>query len=179
MTGVSPRLAALRQAFDDGFAAPVRPEPRDVEHLLAARIAGTAYALRGRETAGLIGDRTVTGLLGPLPELVGITAARGALVPVYSLATLLGHPRESNDRWLALGRGATPIALAFETFEGFVSVHPAQIVAISELDGGHRHAPEVVHEGATLRFVISLSSLLHAIEQRIGAPVSRKGSESE
>ncbi len=106
-------LADLRAQFDRGYAeAPPEPEG-DHEDVLDVRVGERPYALRLSELAALWADKVVTPLPGPVSSQRGLAASRGALVPVYDLAQLLGHARPVEARWLAvLARPA--LGLAFD-----------------------------------------------------------------
>jgi chemotaxis signal transduction protein len=54
-----------------------------------------------------------------LPGLLGLSAVRGHLVPVFDLASLLGAGSHSQaPRWVALHEGKELLGLAFDEFEG-------------------------------------------------------------
>jgi len=126
---VAARIAALRDDFDRSFAQPARRH--DVEHveLLAVQAGGRPYALRLSQTSGLYPDRPVTALPGPLSALLGVAGFGGAIVPVYDLADLLGHPVGGRPRWLVLAAGAPALALAFHELDGHVQVPAESIIA--------------------------------------------------
>ena len=125
---VRAKVAGLRDDFDRSFAEPARRH--DVEHdeLLAVRAGGRPYALRLSQTSGLFPDRPVTPLPGPLGALLGVAGFSGAIVPVYDLAALLGHPLPDRPRWLVLAAGTPPLALAFHELDGHVRVPADTIV---------------------------------------------------
>jgi len=116
------RVASLRADFDRSFTEPARRQ--DVEHvgLLAVRAGGRPYALRLSQASGLHPDRPVTPLPGPLGALLGVAGFTGAIVPVYDLAALLGHPWPDRPRWLVRVIGGPPLALAFHQLDGHVRV---------------------------------------------------------
>jgi chemotaxis signal transduction protein len=126
---VADRIAELRGDFDRSFGQPARRH--DVEHveLLAIRAGGRPYALRLSQTAGLFPDRPVTALPGPLAALLGVAGFGGAIVPVYDLATLLGHAAPERARWLVLAAGAPALALAFHHLDGHVQVPAESIIS--------------------------------------------------
>jgi chemotaxis signal transduction protein len=149
----------------------------DVE-LLAVRAGGTAYAIRLTAVSGLFADRTVTPLPGPVPELLGVAAFRGAVVAVYDLGALLGHAvgagrsgvgggqtRQSGTvtaqpRWLVLDTGTPPVGLAFDELDGHVRA-PARAIATAA-DGGFA----AVHEGDLVRPVIDVPEIRASIEEK-------------
>ena len=124
---VAGRLRDLRADFDRSFTEPARRYDTEHVELLAVRAGGRPYALRLSQTSGLFPDRQVTALPGPVAALLGIAGFGGAIVPVYDLAALLGHPAPERPRWLVLATGAPPLALAFHALDGHVRV-PADVI---------------------------------------------------
>lgn len=137
---VAERADALREDFDRSFTEPARRH--DVEHaeLLAVRAGGRPYALRLSQTSGLYPDRPVTPLPGPLGALLGVAGFSGSIVPVYDLATLLGHPVPERPRWLVLAAGTPALAMAFHELDGHVRVPASSIITET---GGDRHRGSV------------------------------------
>lgn len=131
--GVTDRVADLRAGFDRSFAKPPPPQHAEFEELLAIRAGERRYALRLSQTSGLHSDRPVLPLPGPAPALLGITGFSGTVVPVYDLATLLGHPIPETPRWLVMVAGAPALALAFNDLDGHLRVPTESIVG--EPDG--------------------------------------------
>src|ERR1019366_4473035 len=111
-------LAALRSAFDGTFVAP--PRSRQERYpVIQIRLGGEVFAVRAAHIAGLVKSRKIVPLPSRIPELLGVSALRGSLIPVYDLAALLGiPPAVSGPSWLMLAPGETPIGLAFDGFEG-------------------------------------------------------------
>jgi hypothetical protein len=165
MMPVEDRAAALREAFDRGFAEPRATETRGADHLLTLSIGGDPYALRMDEIASLAVDRRIRPLPGPIPELAGIAGLRGAILPVYDLARLLGYPVGGGLRWLAV-LSAAPVAMAFAAFEGYI-VRPGGSIAFEAADGESRHVQTVARAADFVRPVISLGSVLEAIRRRL------------
>ena len=95
MNAAHERVAALRAGFDRGFAEPARPDLIVREGLLAIRVGQQAWAIRLSEIAGLFVDKRITPVPGGHAALLGIAGFRGAILPVYDLAIVLGHPRDS------------------------------------------------------------------------------------
>jgi CheW-like domain len=95
---VSEGVRGLRAAFDQSFAA--AKEIHDVAYLdfLSIRIAPDVFALRLSEIAGLHAGSKLAPAPSLFPELLGITAFRGVLTPVYDLGALLGYRRRSGLR---------------------------------------------------------------------------------
>jgi chemotaxis signal transduction protein len=162
------RADELRQAFDRSFAlAPNTEADADaVENLLAVRVGSRPYVLRLAEVSGLFVDRKVTWLPSPVTELLGITGLRGTVLPVYDLGMLLGCPRAAAPRWLLVA-AATPVGLAFDGFDGYLSVQPDAIVPAFRAESRERHVREILQTGVA-RPIIRLSSVLETIKNRSG-----------
>jgi chemotaxis signal transduction protein len=165
LISVGGRIDRLREDFDRSFAEPARSH--DVEHveLLAVGAGGRPYAMRLSQTAGLHPDRPVTPLPGPLPALLGLAGFAGTVVPVYDLATLLGHPGTGRPRWLVLAAGAPMLALAFHELDGHVRVPADAIVAEAAADGAGCLRGMVTLAGGTRPIVDvpAARSLVHSL----------------
>jgi purine-binding chemotaxis protein CheW len=159
---------ALRAAFDGAFARPARAPDVDTVALLAIRVAGAPMAVRVLETAGIMQVRPIVPVPGRRPELLGVAGVRGALVPVYSLARLLGRADDDPPRWLVLAgttRGER-VGLAVTTFERHL-LHPAGDLRPATGSGaGEAHAPELLVADGKARPVLSIPSLLRKITGR-------------
>jgi purine-binding chemotaxis protein CheW len=170
MTGESmegpDRPRALREAFDQSFADAPVPREAELEDLLCIRLAGSRYALRVAELSGLLADRHVVPLPSPVPELLGITTMRAAILPVYDLRALLGHRTEAKPRWVAVARAAR-VGVAFDAFECHIRVR--RDAATPQVPGERsvRHVRHVVHVDGQLQFIVSLASVLDAIAARV------------
>jgi len=167
---MSPRsLTELRESFDQSFAEPARSHDAEYAELLAVRAGGRAYALRLSQASGLHPDRPVTPLPGPQPALLGVAGFGGAIVPVYDLAALLGHPVPERPRWLVPAAGAPPLALAFHELDGHVRVPAAAIV---DEDGGRRSAHDVLRGMVPLpggtRPIVDLPAVRALVRQLTG-----------
>ena len=166
MSGLDGRAAALRQAFDAGFARAPVAHTRAAYDLLALTIGGDAYAIDMREVASLAVDRPITPLPTAVPELSGLAGLRGRMVPVYDLALLLGYPRPAATRWLAIAAGA-PLALAFERFDGYVRC-PAGEMTFEAADGLRgRHVRTIARAADWARPMVALRAVLETIRQRV------------
>jgi purine-binding chemotaxis protein CheW len=153
----------LREEFDASFAEPPA-EPVPTEDLLAIRLRGEPFALCAREISGLATGRKIV----PLPErsapFLGLAGHRGQLVPVWDLAALVGYGGPGGGcRWLALGRGESLWAVAFDVFEGY---HRVPVQSIFPLDEGAGFMPESCNFAGASRPVIRLSSILVSLRAR-------------
>lgn len=148
-------LDALREAFDASFASPPPGARADEVALLAIRVGDDAVAIRVHDTVGLLKAGSIVSVPSRRPDLLGITGVRGAVVPVYSLARLMGLTEVGAPGWIALAGTVDRIGLAFAEFERHVRVTPRAIhatpaphaagvaSAVVELDGETRPLVDV------------------------------------
>jgi purine-binding chemotaxis protein CheW len=160
------RAAELRDAFDRSFAEPLPPGPPPLVDFLAIRLGPEPYALRLGEIAGLYTDRKVTPVPGSAGALLGIAGFRGAIVPVYDLPRLLGHPAARTARRLVLAAGDMA-AFAFAEQEGQLRLPPETIV-VRQSDGLPRpHVREFIRTENAMRPIIDLFSVLDAVKRQM------------
>ncbi|HEX4339661.1 MAG TPA: chemotaxis protein CheW [Polyangiaceae bacterium] len=163
---VGRKLAELRGAFDAAFAAPPPDAEVAVEKFLVTRSGGVAYAIRLGEIGGVAVDRRATPVPGPLPELLGLTAVRGKLVPVYSLSALLGTAAAAAlPRWLILGE-REELAFAVDAMDGYVFGHRVDVLPSSNRSG---HCPETLRLENSSMGILSVSSLMKRIANRVAS----------
>jgi purine-binding chemotaxis protein CheW len=158
---LSDQAAALRDAFDRSFTRAPHTDTADVERLLAIGIGSDRYVMRLAEVGGLFTDKKITPLPSHAPALLGIAGFRGTVLPVYDLATLLGYARAAAPRWLLLAVGA-PIGLAFERFDGHLTVRADAIVREASADASVQGAREFLHGGVAVP-VVRLAAVLDTI----------------
>lgn len=153
----------LRRRFDAAFAE--RPaEGRDeVVALLALRVGGEPVAIRVLETGGLVPARRIVPVPSRRPELLGISGLRGAVVPVYGLARLLGRGEEAEPRWIVLAGGEERVGLAVAAFERHLVVPARDLRPAEHATDPRAHVREILHAAGAPRPVLSVPSLLRAI----------------
>jgi len=156
------RLAELREEFDSSFSRPIRRHDVDHVELLAINAGGRAYALLLAQTSGVYPDRPVTPLPGPVPALLGVAGFGGAIVPVYDLAALLGHPVPDRPRWLVMAGGEPVLAFAFHGLDGHVRVPSDAVIAESGERRGGSLRGMVPLAGGT-RPIVDLPAARHAV----------------
>jgi chemotaxis signal transduction protein len=162
----SNQVAEMRDAFDRSFTEARPPEPPPEEDLLAIQIGAKPYALRLSEISGLFSDRRITPLPGSAPTLLGLAGFRGAIVPVYDLAALLGHPPTETTRWLVTASGV-PVAFAFAVMVGYVRVAREAIVAQATAQDERRHVQEFARTPELVRPIVHLPSVLDAARRQV------------
>ena len=170
---VTDRAEALGRAFDVSFAAAPPSTTADFERVLSVRLGPMGYALRLSDIAGVFADVKITPVPTNVPELLGIAAFHGTVLPVYDLRALLGHPVGTRPRWMAVA-AATPVGLAFDDLEGQRSVPGDAIVSQRSNDAHLRHVDAVAQLDGTARAIVSVQSVLEEIRTRLGAGTSDK-----
>ncbi|MDB6107279.1 MAG: cheW3-2 [Gammaproteobacteria bacterium] len=165
---VAASAAQLRSTFDQARAVPFLSDAVErIEDLLAIRVSGDAFAIRLSEISGLATDRKIVAFPSPIPELLGVAAIRGRLVPVYSLAALLGYSAQSSQgRWLMLCGTEEPVGLAINDFEGYVRVPLAQVYTAEQKDAASAHVKHVVRAADMVRGVVSIPLIMEIIQRR-------------
>jgi len=161
---VAQHARELRAQLDASFAEPrelVRPA---MSALLAIRAGEELRAVQVSELQAVLADRPITRLPTPVPELLGLGAIRGAIVPVYDLAALLGGhvQRRHAPRWIMLVQHRELIALAFDALDAQLMV-PASEIASASADGGDG----AVRVQGVLRPLLRIAAVLEIIERRV------------
>jgi hypothetical protein len=160
-----PGVEALRAEFDAAFGAPPRRASQAVG-LLAIRIGNAAFAVRLLQAGGLVTVRAIAPVPSRRPELLGIAALRGEVLPVYSLARLVLRADDVEPpRWLILAGAPDRVALAFAAFDGHLVAAASDLHPLVEGEGRTDHVMEI-QAGAPARPVLSLPSLVAAITGR-------------
>jgi chemotaxis signal transduction protein len=154
----------LRRRFDAAFGERPADGHEEVVALLALRVGGEPVAMRVLETSGLVPARRVVPVPSRRTELLGISGLRGAVVPVYGLARLLGRGEEVEPRWIVLvaAGGEERVGLAVAAFERHLVV-PARDLRPAEHAAPRAHVREILHVAGASRPVLSVPSLVKAI----------------
>jgi purine-binding chemotaxis protein CheW len=163
----STTASELRRAFDRSFSTVRRAQTARLEDFLAVRLGRDSYAIRLAEISGLVSDKAITLLPGRLPAFIGIAGFRGAIVPVFDLALLLGCPMADKPRWLVTA-AREPVAFAFAGFEGHLRLSPDAIARQEE--AGDRLRPYVRETARTperTRSIVDMASVVEAIQRQV------------
>lgn len=153
------RLAAERAAFDSAFASPPPAVAEERVRILTLRVGKDRFALRLSEVAGLHHDRRVVPLTSDAPGLIGMAGIRARVVPVFSLARLLGYDDAGEPLpWLAELQSSEPIAIAFAGFAGHREL-PASALRPAGVAEGNAHVREVARLDDGVVPVISVASI--------------------
>lgn len=159
------RLEELRHEFDRAFAIPAHSKIEQAEDLLAIRVEGDAYALRVVEIAGIFKEARITPVSSPVQSLRGIAGIQNGIVPVHSLAAILGYPQsERSCAWLVLcrtGAGSESIALAFSEFIGWLRASASSIHAVTTVE--RPHIDRIVSVDGTMCYMVNVPSIVAAI----------------
>jgi chemotaxis signal transduction protein len=160
---LSERAAHLRASFDSSFAESPRQDRDQRDSYLCIRCAGDRYAIDLRQIAGLHQRKQIRPLPGPLRELLGIAGFRGALVPVYDLAALLGYARNTETpRWMVVADAGRRFALAFDDLEDYVQTG-VSLSGAEDAAARRAHVRGTLSDAAGLRALLDLTSLARAI----------------
>lgn len=163
--GLGGRATQLRLEFDRSFAEPLRAEALPTEDFLAVSIAFASYAIRCAEISGLIADKKITRVPTTAASLLGVGGFRGAVLPVYSLAALLGHPQAGSPRWIVIAADL-PVALAFESLEGNFRVARERSALRESGETDRPFVRELLREREHVWAVLHLPSILEAVRGR-------------
>ncbi|MBS2024383.1 MAG: chemotaxis protein CheW [Deltaproteobacteria bacterium] len=153
-------VSELRRAFDASFAAAPASASEDTADLLALRLAGDAHAVRLEELTGLVRVPKLLPVPARAPAFLGLVGLRGLLVPVFSLAEVLGYPAPREvPRWMLLCGKSEPLGLAFDDFEAFLRL---PLSAITRLAPGAQRpcVLEVVQARDEAKSIIDLARVL-------------------
>jgi chemotaxis signal transduction protein len=168
LSPVGAKAAELRNAFDRARAIPFLPDAVErSENLLAIRVSGDAFAIRLSEISGLTTDRKVVAFPSPLSELLGVAGIGGRLVPVYSLAALLGYGAHAGQgRWLVLCGTEEPVGLAVNELEGYLRVSLARVYAAEQKDAMSGPVTHVARAADMVRGIVSIPLIMEVIQRR-------------
>lgn len=104
-----------------------RETARRTTSLLSFRLGGRPHAMALSDLAGVVPLEGWTELPKSPPELVGLMAHRGTIVPLYCLARLTGL--EPGEGRAALLLGEPPVACRVDELEQIVTVELDQVEA--------------------------------------------------
>lgn len=163
----------LRREFDAGFAHAANDSVVRHEGVLEIDLDGTRCGIRLSEIAGLFSGVVITPLPTSVPELLGIGSSRGAILPVYDLAAIVGFRADERtaheSRWLVTANAAF-VGLAFRSFEGHLRVETDSVLPYTSGDTASSHVHEGVRTGNRTLPIVSLRSVLAAISVLASEP---------
>jgi purine-binding chemotaxis protein CheW len=165
------RAAALRAVFDRSFALPPAEASEDRIDLLAIRVAGTAYAVRAHQLAGVVARPAVTPVPSRAAHLLGLAGVRGAIVPVFSLASLLGHgDARTPPGWLLLCHADELIGLGCAGLERYLRAPRSSFHAEAPTPGVRGLAREVVRTDAGVLPLVAVPAVIATLRSLAGQP---------
>lgn len=125
------KVLEMRQAFDAGFARPfeLELEQKQGAPALVIGLGASKWLVRLRDIMGVARARPPLPVPGGSSALLGLTGVRGALVPVYSMAVLLGLAEgpKVDAIWLALVAHGGTLGLAFDALVRHASLAEDQV----------------------------------------------------
>jgi chemotaxis signal transduction protein len=162
------KVSEMRRLFDTSFAAPAQEHVKKIEQMLAITVEGERFAVRVLEISGVAMNKgKIVPVPSSVPEFLGLMGVRGTVVPVFSLAALLGfHSEAGQTRWLVFcGGKQASMALAFDEMEHQFEI-PASEIFSREGDRTRRYVDATARDGAGLRGVISIVPLVEHMMAR-------------
>jgi len=98
-----------------------------------------------------------------------VTAIRGVVIPVYSLAEILGYGKDQDPvRWVSLFGTHEPLGLTFGSLEGYVRISRSDLWTSKETEAGRQYVCQVARIGKLICPVISLASVAQTIKGQAG-----------
>ena len=168
-TDLREKLNSLKAAFDRTFACPPPETPARRVRFLAIRVGKDPFALRIDDLTSLVLNRKIVPVLGGPLGFRGLAGERSQLVAVYSLASLLGQAGSPGpERWLARCRSQPSVGQSFDLFEGHLEVESQALHPGPREKACQEHVREVLKEESRVRGVVSIASILEAIERSAG-----------
>ncbi len=167
------RVAEARASFDAAFASSPEEAGAASIGLLAIRVGKDGYAIRMTDLSDVHAARKVVPLPGTRPELLGLAGIRGRLVPVYSLAALLGQAETQAWTWVAICGTEQPIGLTFDALDGYLEASPADLVAARESERSQGHVREVLRKDGATTMVVSAHSIVAMLHGAIDSSKRR------
>ena len=156
-------VTRLRLAFDGSFAVPARAREEHAS-VIQIRIGTEVFVIRTVDIAGLVRIDKVVPLPSRIPELLGLTARRGSLIPVFDLAALLGIASGVREpSWSVLVPCDTMIGLAFDGFDGRQTPE-----WLSEQQHTRQYVRQLVRTETGVHPVLDISGLAEFIRRRAG-----------
>jgi chemotaxis signal transduction protein len=147
------RALRLREEFDQAFAQLENFTSERRDSMLALRFDTAPYAVELAEVSELHRAPEILAVPSAVESFLGLMTVRGALLPAYDLAAMLGHSRAALRAWMLLVRAPHAIALVFDDFEGH-----------RHISAGER-AGEAVRDADVWRPLIRLSSLIKTLQE--------------
>jgi chemotaxis signal transduction protein len=119
---ISQRIVELRHEFDSSFSRPWQSEQVERDSILCFTAEGRRFAAPLTGLQGLAKAGTILPLPSRSPALLGLSVVRARILPVYSIARLMGAPARATEAvWLAVLRGRESVGVALDTLDGYAN----------------------------------------------------------
>lgn len=162
------RVAGLRRAFDQTFAArPPEPSKGHV-NLLALRVGGDPCVVFLRDISGILRAPRIASVPGAPADVIGVAGVRGSLVPVFALASLLGQAVQEPPRWLLMCEVDEPLAFAVPAIDGYLQLPESRLHTHAHPADERPHVSQVAETDAGIRPVINIAHIVTGIRARVG-----------
>lgn len=169
-------LREMREDFDRAFAVAASRSDRDSEALILVRISGESFAVRAKDATGLVRRTVITPVPTRIPALLGITAVRGELLPVYDTAALLGLQAAAGERsWLLIAGRETPVGFTFDELEGRLEIDPDRLYEADPTAAG-KHLRGMARIAAAHLAIVDIPGLIEEIRGLVGRGSAGKDS---
>jgi chemotaxis signal transduction protein len=164
--------AYLRDEFDSTFAAPVAEPTTGSAYYVVLEVAGHAFAAPSSALARVLHGVPIVPVPSASPALLGIAGIRSALVPVFSLRSLLAEalsrmaappqPAAATSDWVILCESSgNLLGLAFDRILSYQRVAPDGVFAGPAAAAAHSAA--AIRIGADLCPILDIPSLLQQL----------------
>jgi chemotaxis signal transduction protein len=131
------RTASLRNAFDDAFQAPPRPDPEATLDVLTLAVGEDLFAVRVEDVSHVQAHPVVVGMPDLPRACLGVAGHRGKLVAVFDLARLLGRPPVGKVGVLLVARDDPSVGFAVAAIERYLRVPRSSIAEPADDTGVH------------------------------------------
>ncbi|MBI2944201.1 MAG: chemotaxis protein CheW [Candidatus Wallbacteria bacterium] len=171
--GLSDVRGLMRIRLDNGLAAPsVEPHSPANDRYLQRN----GHSQPGESSGAAAELRSVVRVPSSRRELLGVCGLRGALVPVFDLAALLGLETDtSSASWCVLAGANHLVGFAFERLEGYVRTQDGSVVPAPA--ASHCVTQLLRHDGGT-RSLIALRTLVSSLERAAAGRPDETGEAS-
>jgi purine-binding chemotaxis protein CheW len=156
------RAQELRDAFDRTFSEPLRMHQDSEEEMFGITLAGAKYAVRLTDASGVFANKKIVRVPSGAADLLGVAGFRGAIMPVFDLASIMGYPRSADAAWLLTAAGAS-IGLAFSAFDGHLRIPRASVMAVDGKAGYGRFVKNLVQDKDGTRAVIDIPVIIETL----------------
>lgn len=164
----------LREEFDAAFSVEVR-EPEEQVDLLAIRIGARPFAVRLTEIAAFARMPRIVPAPSVLPEVLGLAAVRGVVLPVYALGAILEIECTNDPEWLIV-TGSPALALGFEAHDAYARLPAASVARASRTEG---FVSAVATFAGDVRPVLDLGAVHARLAERAKASAARQRSDHD